>query len=128
MTHPDHLPPYKLPGLILSRDGCRERATKIGPATREVTDQLLDHRPEDRLRTAGRLLRLSEKYSSERLEAACARALRFDDPDYMTIKRILLQELDVEELPSIQPAPPAQIFVRSAVELIGNLVGGASWK
>jgi hypothetical protein len=128
MTHPDHLPPYKLPGLILSRDGCREQASKIGSATRQVIDELLDHRPEDRLRTAGRLLRLGDKYGSIRLEAACSRALRFDDPGYMTIKRILKQGLEEEELPSIQPAPPAHAFVRPAVELIGNLVGGVSWK
>jgi transposase len=128
LTHPSHLPPYKVPGLTLTRDGCREKASQIGSATREVVDRLLDHRPEDRLRTAGRLLRLGEKYGSNRLEAACVRALRFDDPEYLTIKRILQQDLDVEELPSVQPAPPAQVFVRSAVELIGNLVGGVSWK
>jgi transposase len=128
LTHPDHLPPYKLPGLILSRDGCREQAAKIGSATQQVIDRLLDHRPEDRLRTAGRLLRLGEKYGSERLEAACTRALRFDDPGYMTIKRILKQGLEAEELPSTQPAPPAHLFVRPAAELIRNLVGGAAWK
>jgi transposase len=128
LTHPDHLPPYKLAGLTLSREGCRVRADKIGPASRQVVDALLDHRPEDRLRTAGRLLKLVEKFGHQRLEAACARALRFDDPAYVTIKRILKQGLDAEELPSIQPAPPAHIFVRPAAELVGNLVGGATWK
>jgi hypothetical protein len=93
-----------------------------------VVDGLLDHRPEDRLRTAGRLLRLGERFGSGRLEAACARALRFDDPAYMTIKRILEQGLDAEEMPSTAPAPPALAFVRTAAELVGHLVGGASWR
>jgi transposase len=124
----DHLPPHKVPGLILSRDGCRQRASQIGPATREVVDGLLNHRPEDRLRTAGRLLRLSERFGPERLEAACARALRFGDPAYMTVKRILEQGLDAERLPSTQLPPPAMTFVRSATELVGHLVGGASWR
>jgi transposase len=128
LTHVDHLPPHKVPGLILSRDGCRQRASEIGPATRKVVDGLLDHRPEDRLRTAGRLLRLGERFGSQRLEAACARALRFDDPAYMTIKRILEQGLDAEEMPSTAPAPPALAFVRTAAELVGHLVGGASWR
>jgi hypothetical protein len=117
-----------VPGLILSRDTCRQQAAEIGPATRKVVDRLLDHRPEDRLRTAGRLLRLGERFGSQRLEAACVRALRFDDPSYMTIKRILEQGLDVEEMPSTEPAPPALAFVRTAAELVGHLVGGASWR
>ena len=127
MTHLDHLPAHKVPGLTLSRDGCRQQASEVGPATREVVDRLLDHRPEDRLRTAGRLLKLSERFGSERLETACVRALRFDDPAYTTIKRILEQELDKEELPVTEPAPPALSFARTAAELIGHLVRGESW-
>ena len=87
-----------------------------------------NHRPEDRLRTAGRLLKLGEQFGHQRLEVACTRALRFDDPAYVTIKRILKQGLDAEEIPSIQPAPPAHVFVRPASELVESLVGGAPWK
>ena len=100
----------------------------IGPATLEVVNRLLNHRPEDRLRSAGRVLRLAERFSPQRLEAACARALRFDDAAYKTIHHILLQGLEAEELPSTEPAPPALAFVRSATELVGHLVGGATWK
>jgi len=128
LTNLDHLPPQKVPGLTLNRENCRRRAISIGVATRKVVDLLLDHRPEDRLRTAGRLLRLSEQFSSERLEAACARALLFDDPAYMTIKRILEQGLDAEDLPSTKLAPPARAFVRTAAELVGHLAGGVSWQ
>ena len=128
LIHPDHLPPYKLPGLTLSREGCRERAAQIGPATRQVVDSLLDHRPEDRLRSAGRVLKLGQQFGSQRLEAACRRALRFDDPAYMTVKRILQQGLEAEELPATEPAPPASSFARTAADLVGNLLGGVSWK
>jgi hypothetical protein len=128
LTHADHLPPHKLAGLILSRNGCQARAEEIGPATRQVVEGMLDHRPEDRLRTAGRLLGFGAKYGPERLEAACTRALRFDDTAYMTIKRILIQGSDREEMPSTKPAPPALTFVRSATELVGNLMGAVSWK
>jgi len=127
LTNLDHLPPHKLPGLILSREGCRQRAAEIGPATGEVVGVLLDHRPEDRLRVAGRLLRLAERFSPDRLEAACARAIRFDDPAYVTIKHILEQGLDREKLPAITLAPPAQTFVRTADELVSHLKGGVSW-
>ena len=128
LTHLDHLPPHKVPGLILSRDTCRQQASQIGPATCKVVDELLNHRPEDRLRTAGRLLRLGERFGSRRLEAACVRALRFDDLAYVTIKRILEQGLDAEEMPTPEAVPPALTFVRTAAELVGHLVGGAAWK
>lgn len=128
-THPDHLPPHKLPGLTLTRESCRLRANEVGPATREVVDRLLDHRPEDRLRTTGRLLRLADRFGPHRLEAACRRALRFDEPSYSTVKRILEQELDAEEMPSTEPPPLARAFVRSPEELVGHLVeGGGSWR
>jgi len=76
------LPTHKVAGITMSRKSCRLRAAEIGPATSRVVDLLLDHRPEDRLRTAGRLLKLSESFSPQRLEAACSRALRFDEPTY----------------------------------------------
>jgi len=127
LTHFDHLPPQQVPGLLINRDICRQEASEIGPATRQVVDCLLDHRPEDRLRTAGRLLSLAERFGPQRLEVACSRAMRFDDPAYMTVKRILEQGLDAEELPAMKPAPPARTFVRTPTELVGHLQGGVSW-
>jgi transposase len=128
LTNPDHLPPQKTAGLALSREGCRQQAAEIGAATTEVVNALLEHKPEDRLRAAGRLLRLGERFGKVRLEAACARALRCDDASYMTVKRILEQALDLEAVPAPEPTPPARIFVRPADELVGRLMGGvASW-
>jgi transposase len=127
VTHMDHLPVFKVAGLTLSRADCRQRATEIGPATAEAVQALLDHRPEDRLRVAGRLLRLGERYGKARLEAACARALGCDDASYMTIKRILEQALDQNPLPVAKSAPPARTFVRPACELVGHLMEGVSW-
>jgi transposase len=126
-THPDHLPPHKMPGLTLTRESCRLRATEIGAATLQVVEDMLSHRPEDRLRTAGRLLRLKERFGATRLEAACARALRFDDPAYLTVKRILEQGLDMEPSVPTASTPPASAFVRSTTELVGHLQVGATW-
>ncbi len=92
-----------------------------------MIDALLDHQPEDWLRTAGRLLRLAERFGKARLEAACARALQFDDGSYVTVKRILEQALDLVPVPAAQPAVSARIFARSAQELLGHAAGGESW-
>jgi transposase len=127
-THLDHLPHHKVPGLIVTRAECRQQAAEIGSAVQQVVDLLLDHRPEDRLRTAGRVLRLGERFGPQRLEAACARALRFDDPSYLTVKRILEEGLDVERAPASPIAAPASAFARTAIELVGHLTGGTSWR
>jgi transposase len=125
-----HLPPTKVPGLILSRDSCRQRAQAVGPATADVVNQLLDHRPEDRLRSAGRLLDLAARVGAERLEGACARALQFGVGDYPAIKRILEEELDqrapAADLVAATPAAagPSYTYVRPATDFAASLLDG----
>jgi transposase len=127
LTQLDHLPPEKLPGLLLDREECRRRAMAVGPATQSVVERLLAHRPEDRLRSAARLLRMLDRVGPLRLEAACARALRFDDISYVTIKRILDHGLENEDIPETAPAASTACFERSVAELVGDLLGGAQW-
>lgn len=128
ITHPDHLPPDKVPGLLLNREDCCAAAADIGPATSALITFLLNDPAIDRLRTAGRLLRLRERYGDERLEKACVRALQFDEPQYLTVKRILTQGLEVEPSPRWPVTPAtAHLFARSARELLGHLFGGAIW-
>jgi transposase len=126
-THLDHLPPEKVPGLTLSRAGCRQQAQLIGPATRQIVEIHLADPVIDRLPTVGRLLRLGQRYGSDRLEAACARALAFGDPNYKTVKRILQKGLEQETPPVAPLSPPATTFVRSPLELFGPDLGGARW-
>lgn len=129
LTHPDHLPPHKLPGLLQSRESCREQAGAVGTATLALVERLLEDPILDRLPTAGRLVRLANKYSSERLEAACARALRFDEASYTTVKRILHEGLENAALPAA-PAPlatEALAFARPVEEIFGKQVGGMTW-
>jgi hypothetical protein len=142
-THLSHLPPEKVPGLILTREGCQAQAKAIGPATATLVQALLDHRPVDRLRVAGRLLRPAQTHSPERLERACTRARHFGEPDYATVKRILQERLEAATwavpptaLPGVPPAgaaatsgasapePPRYAFVRQAGEFVASLFGG----
>jgi hypothetical protein len=122
-----HLPQEKVPGVVLSREGVLLQAETIGSSTQAVVQQLLAHRPEDRLRSAGRVVRLAERYGSERLEGACARAQHFGETDYPAIKRILDAGLD--DLPvtdrhgASSPEPARYAFTRQVGDFVASLVG-----
>jgi transposase len=121
-----HLPPHKVPGLVASRETCRTQAEAVGPSTLALVGRLLDHRPEDRLKIAQRVLRLGTTFGAERLERACTRALHYDSPEYPTLKRILATGLDQAALDAASaPAPSGRFtFARQASELVRGLFGG----
>ena len=63
--------------------------------------------PEQGYRSCLGLLRLSESYGNERVEAACRRALKFQTYTYRSIKSILAAKLDAQPLTQDEPSPPA---------------------
>jgi len=127
LTQLDHLPPEKVPGLIQDRDSLLAQAAEVGSATQRVVQTLLDDPVLYRIPTAGRLVRLKNRYGADRLEAACDRALAFEEPSYRTIKRILSQGL--EEAETVRPLklPLATTFVRSAAELVAPWAEVEPW-
>ena len=136
LTHPDHLPPEKVPGALWTRATCSALAAEVGAATTHFVQTLLDDPVVDRHPRAVRVLKLRATVGDARLEAACARALHFGDLTYATLKRILEQRLEAEPAPAVPAAAPARTFVRSATELLGHLFGvggpggaggGAAW-
>ena len=118
-TRLDDYPPEKAEYLKRTPDRCREVAGRVGPATRQVVENLLTERPLDRLRTVQAILRLQDAVGPHRLEAACARALFFGDVSYRRIKGILNAALDREPLPTVVPPLAVQqsfAFARPATE------------
>jgi transposase len=130
VTLVDHLPPYKVEGLLWNADTALARAADIGPATHQTVAYLLTDRVVDPLPKARRLLGLAQDYGVDRLEAACARALAHDDPAYQTVKRILKDGLDEQPNPTpVYAAAPAMIFVRPVADLLGTtLQEVAAWQ
>jgi hypothetical protein len=123
-----HLPPHKIDGLVSGREACTAQAVSIGPATVEVVQHLLEHRPEDRLHVAQRVLRLAERSGAERLERACVRALHYGTPDYPTLKRILATGLEIAPLQTTEPQalPRNLTFLRHAGEFAAGLLAAAA--
>ena len=104
-TLQDHLPPDKVIFLTQSPTWCRQRAAEIGSATTAFIERLLGDRPMDRRRSAQAVLRLAQRHGTVRLEAACARALAFEELRVDTVRTILVKGLDREPLALATPPP-----------------------
>ncbi|MGZ5000600.1 MAG: IS21 family transposase [Methylomonas sp.] len=82
-------------------------ALSIGPATRDVVEYQLTHKPHPEMgyRTCLGLLALARQYGHERLEAACQRALAIHSPYRKSVLSILQAGLDQTPLPPNQTTP-----------------------
>lgn len=105
-TRLEDYPANKAAYLMQTPQYCRQLASQIGSATLQVVETLLTEKPLERLRAVQAILRLTQTVGRVRLEAACARAIHYDDIRYRRIKQILNAALDREPLP--EPLPPAQ--------------------
>lgn len=112
---------------MLDRETCLQEARTIGSGTVQVIEDILSEPVMERLPSAGRLLRLRNRFGDERLEAACQRALTFGDPGYKTVKRILTQGLEQQPVPIPVELPPAKTFARRTEELVGALAEVDAW-
>ena len=76
-------------------------ASQNGPGTQALVTCILESRnhPEQGFRSCLGIMRLAKKYSPERLEAACARALTLKAHSYKSVESILKSKLDAQELP-----------------------------
>jgi transposase len=85
-------------------------AGQSGQATRTLVQQIMASRshPQQGFRSCLGIMRLGKQYGAERLEAACARALRINALSYKSLAAILKHGLDQQPLPS-PPSPPPVI-------------------
>jgi len=93
----DHYPPDGFRYMECTSDYCIEQAEKIGMYTQKMIEHLLYSEPIRNLRGAQNIIRLKKKFSVDRLENACKRAVIFGNYTYMSVKNILLKELDKQE-------------------------------
>jgi transposase len=93
-TNDDHLPPEKVAWLQKRPQWCMQQAEKVGPNCAEFMRRLLGDKVVDRLAGAHGVVRLGERYGPARLEAACHRALAYENVAHRTLKTILEKGLD----------------------------------
>lgn len=84
-------------------------AESLGPSVGTVVEQILTRKPHPELgyRSCMALIRDAKRYSPERVEAACRRALHIGAPSRKTVQMILKRGLDaipLDDEPTVEPA------------------------
>lgn len=103
ITNTDHMPPHHKKYLEWDGERFLSWADKIGPSARDVVQAILASRKVEQqaYRSCFGLLKLAERYSAARLEAACARAIELKSPSYTTVSNMLKTGMD---RPNTQPS------------------------
>ena len=106
-TDPLHRPKAHREHLAYPPSRLIRWAEKTGPETAAIVTRILEERlhPEQGYRPCLGILRLGDRYSPERLEAACRRARRIQGVSYRSIKSILehgLDQLPLEEQATLE--------------------------
>ena len=101
-TIDEHLPPEAIAYKLRDPQWCLRQSEDIGAACHALIERLFAHRVLDNLRAAQSVIGLARRFGTQRLDAACQRALTFDDPKYRTVKTILENGIDLD--PSDEPA------------------------
>ena len=109
-TDPDDYPAELSPYTTRSPDRIKRNAAKLGPAVAEYAERLFDGPlPWAKIRQGHKLLRLGKRYTPQRLDAACRRALDVDLIDVRRLERILVPALEQEATPQLPlPLPPGR--------------------
>jgi hypothetical protein len=120
ITQQAHMPPNHQQHGAWSGDRFRCWAAKIGPSCSSVIEYFLSisKLEQQAYKTCNALLHLTDRYSAERLEAACARVLQFTPrPSYKAVNAILKANQDtLNSKRSTNSAPdlPEYGFIRGA--------------
>jgi transposase len=114
-TQNEHMPPAHQKYSDWSPERFLRWANEIGPHTSQLIAAVLDARrhPQQAYRSCLGILGLAKRYSNDRLEAACRRALPAGIRSYKGIRNILDNKLDQLELDQPPAAPlPAHANIR----------------
>lgn len=98
-TVPAHMPPAHRSMAEWTPERITGWASKIGPCASDVVEKILkskDH-PEQGFNAALGAIRLANRFTPERLELACRRAIAIGSPSYKTLKTMLENRMESAE-------------------------------
>ena len=111
-TDPDDYPRERTAYALRAPDRLIRQAEVLGPNLGTFAARLLaGPLPWAKLRQGQKLMRLAERYTPARLDAACARALGFDLVDVRRLERIVVLALEQEG----RPTSPVEERVRTVL-------------
>ncbi len=98
-TKPEHMPKAHREYLEWTPSRLIAWARKVGPATAKLVEEIMRRRPHPQqgYRSVLGVMRLTRSYSNERLERACARAIRFGAFSRKSVAAILKHGLDCQD-------------------------------
>ncbi len=104
-TDPAHMPKAHQKYLEWSPSRIIHWAGRNGPQTQALVSSIMESRkhPEQGFRSCLGIMRLAKRFSPQRLEAACARALILRAYSYKSVESILKNKLDAQDLPAPLP-------------------------
>ncbi|MGH9185570.1 MAG: IS21 family transposase [Acidimicrobiales bacterium] len=104
-TDPAHMPESHRRHAAWTPSRIISWAAKTGPATAKLAEAVMAARPhpEQGFRSCLGIVRLGDRYGTERLEAACQRALAVRAHSYRSVESILRTGLDRQPLPAQGP-------------------------
>jgi transposase len=110
-TDAEHMPESHRRHLEWTPSRIVSWAQQTGPATGELAEGILNSRPhpEQGYRSCLGIMRLGRRYGSERLEAACKRALTVRAFSYRSVESILKNGLDRHPLPGQPRSRPHRL-------------------
>jgi len=117
-TDPADYPQEVTAYTLRSPNHMRRQLAELGEDVGVFGDRLLGGpTPWSKLRQAQKMLRLGERYTPARLNAACRRALAVDLIDVRRLERILIEALEEEAMPaaSLATMPPGRFARPGAV-------------
>jgi transposase len=105
-TDPAHMPESHRRHAAWTPSRIIAWADKTGPATAKLTEAIMAARrhPEQGFRSCLGIVRLADRYGTQRVEAACERALALRAHSYRSVESILRTGLDREPLPVEGPS------------------------
>ncbi len=112
-TDPDDYPKEFIAYTLRGPDKIKQSAAELGEAVAAFADRLFEGpTPWAKVRQGHKLLRLAQRYTPDRLNDACRKALDVDLIDVHRVERILVEALEQQDAPPLADLIPPGRFAR----------------